>query len=93
MLLSMRPAGGLCIGGLSILMLALSGCSLSPSINVLGSYFPAWIICCAVGLGVAALAHSCFVRWNLVGELWPLPVLYPSLILFVSCGLWLTFFR
>ena len=79
--------------GISAIVVGLSGCSFSPSINVMGSYFPAWIVCSVVSIGVAALAHSLFARWKLFDELWPLPLLYPCLICFGSCLLWLTFFR
>lgn len=83
----------LTVSALSLLMLALNGCSFSPSINVLGSYFPAWIICCAVGIGATALAHYFFARWKIIEQLWPLALLYPCLIIFVSCSLWLVLFR
>jgi hypothetical protein len=75
------------------MVLGLGGCSYSPSINVMGSYFPAWILCCVAAIGLTALAHALFARWKLFDELWPLPILYPCLICFVSCALWLTFFR
>jgi hypothetical protein len=78
--------------GLSSLVLVLSGCSFSPSINIMGSYFPAWIVCCVVATGVTAAVHALFTRWKLVDELWPLPLLYLGLISFVSCSLWLIFF-
>ncbi|MBS1820741.1 MAG: hypothetical protein JST61_02000 [Acidobacteria bacterium] len=80
-------------GGVSVAIAGLSGCALSPSINVMGSYFPAWIVCCLIGIGVTALAHYLFARWKLFDELWPLPILYPCLVCFVSCLLWLTLFR
>lgn len=72
---------------------ALSGCSYSPSINIMGSYFPAWILCCMAGIGATALAHACFSRWKLLDQMWPRAVVYPCLICFISCLLWLVFFR
>ncbi|WP_263419049.1 YtcA family lipoprotein [Terriglobus albidus] len=78
---------------ISVLVAGLNGCSFSPSINVLGSYFPAWIICCVAGIAVTAVAHYLFARWKLLDELWPLPILYPCLISFTACTLWLVFFR
>ena len=78
--------------GFSSLVLVLSGCSFSPSINIMGSYFPAWIVCCVVAIGVTASAHALFTRWKLLDELWPLPLLYLGLVCFVSCSLWLIFF-
>jgi hypothetical protein len=34
-------------------VLALGGCSRSPSQDILGSFFPAWMLCAALGLGAA----------------------------------------
>lgn len=79
--------------GFTLSVLFLSGCSYSPSINIMGSYFPAWMICCAVAIGLTVAAHSLFAKWRILGELWPLPLLYTSLISFVSCTLWIIFFR
>jgi hypothetical protein len=51
------------------------------------------MLCFAIGAAAAALVHLLFKRWTLFDELWPLPLLYPCLICFVSCALWLVFFR
>jgi len=79
-------------GGITLSVLVLNGCSYSPSINIMGSYFPGWIICSAVAIGLTCGAHSLFAKWKILDELWPLPLLYTSLISFVSCTLWIVFF-
>ena len=82
------------IAALSLpLLLTISGCSYSPSFDILGSYFPSWIICCAVAAIATYAAHRAFVRYKVIGELWPLPVVYTGLFSFVSCTLWLIFFN
>ena len=63
----------------------------APLFDVLGSFFPAWLFCLALGL-VLTLA----VRWLLVRVRVPLalPVLaYPSLTGLFTFALWLGFFR
>lgn len=65
----------------------------APTFNILGSYFPSWIVCCAGAAIVTFAIHRIFVKWNLPGELWPLPVVYTALFSFVSCTLWILFFR
>ena len=75
------------------LLLGISGCSYSPSFDILGSYFPSWIICCAVAALVTFAAHRAFVRSEIIGELWALPLVYTGLFSFVSCTLWLIFFN
>lgn len=77
---------------LSIFVLDTSGCSHSPSFNILGSYFPSWILCCAIAAVLTLVMHGLFVRWKLLDELWPVALLYPALLSFFSCTLWLIFF-
>jgi hypothetical protein len=71
----------------------MSGCSYSPSFNLLGSYFPAWIICFAVATALTTVIHAVLTKTKMVTELWPLPVVYPCLISFLSCTLWIIFFN
>jgi hypothetical protein len=77
--------------GLGLLVLLLVSCSRAPSFDLLGSFFPAWLVC--LGLGIAAAAPA---RWLIsrLGIPILLPVLvYPSLALVFTFSLWLTFFR
>ncbi len=41
----------------SLLLVGLSGCSRAPSQDILGSFFPAWMLCAAVGCSAAGLAR------------------------------------
>src|ERR1700692_1081065 len=45
--------------------LLLSGCERAPSINVLGSFFPAWILCIASGIFLSIGAHFLLVHTGL----------------------------
>jgi DNA-binding XRE family transcriptional regulator len=91
---SIRPLGRCATLILATLaVLGVSGCSYSPSFNLLGSYFPAWIICFAVATALTAAVHAVFTKTMLVTELWPLPVVYTCLISFLSCTLWIIFFN
>ena len=63
----------------------------APSFDILGSFFPAWLVCL-----VLALLLTIGVRWLLmrVGVVLSLPILtYPSLTALFTLSLWLTFFR
>jgi hypothetical protein len=93
-----RPASaashnGILAAGALLSTAGLSGCSFSPSVNLLGSYFPAWILCCMIAIAFTAVTHLLFSRWKLLDQLWPTALLYPCLICFVSCVIWLVFFR
>jgi hypothetical protein len=62
----------------------------APSFDILGSFFPAWLVCLAVALVLTVLARWLLLRLRIVI---PAPVLtYPSLTVLVTLALWLVFF-
>jgi hypothetical protein len=68
-----------------------TNCSRAPSFDILGSFFPAWIVCLVVGLLLTFGARWLFLR---IGVVLAVPVLtYPSLAALFTFALWLTFFR
>ena len=68
----------------------LSGCSRAPSVEVLGSFFPAWLVCFIVAIVLTALARLLVMRLRLKVAL---PMLaYPGLAAFFTFALWLVFF-
>jgi len=68
----------------------LSSCSRAPSIEVLGSFFPAWLVCFIVAIVLTALARLALLRLRVKAAL-PLLV-YPSLAALLTFLLWLIFF-
>ena len=69
-----------------------AGCSRAPAFNILGSFFPAWILCGIIGLLLTVAVRLYFVRINLEQQLSPLIVVYPCLTAFFTFTLWLVFF-
>ena len=70
---------------------SLESCTRVPTFDVMGSLFPAWLVCLA-----AAIPLTVAVRWLLMRLRIPLVfpvVIYPSLTALVTFGLWLAFFR
>jgi hypothetical protein len=68
----------------------LSSCSRAPSVDVLGSFFPAWLLCFVAGIVLAASVRLLLLRLNMKV---PFPILaYPSLAAFFTFTLWLVFF-
>jgi hypothetical protein len=84
----MKPKLQTCIAS----ALLATGCSRAPSINILGSFFPAWILCGVIGVLLAAVAHVLFARLHWERELSPLVVVYPCLAALFTFSLWLLFF-
>ncbi|HTB64851.1 MAG TPA: YtcA family lipoprotein [Steroidobacteraceae bacterium] len=67
----------------------LCGCDGSPSRNILGSYFPSWMVCALGGLAAALVARIALKSTGLLTEL-PAPLV---VLLSVGCAatfaLWL----
>jgi hypothetical protein len=74
-------------------LLCLCGCGRAPSFNILGSFFPAWLLCIIVGILLAAAFYGLFLRLHLEKEIKPAIIVYPCLALFCAFALWLIFFR
>jgi hypothetical protein len=69
----------------------LTSCGRAPSFDLLGSFFPAWLTCLALGLVFAVAARWFLLRLHIVIAL---PVLtYPSLTALFTFALWLALFR
>jgi len=69
----------------------LAGCGRAPSFDILGSFFPAWLVCLAAGLLLTVVFRWLLLRIQIVIAA---PVLtYPSLTALITLALWLAFFR
>ncbi len=83
-------------GAAAVLSAALplaAGCSRAPTFNILGSFFPAWIVCGVAGILLTVAVRVLFVRLKFEQDLSPLVVVYPCLAAFFTFTLWLLFFR
>jgi hypothetical protein len=68
----------------------LSSCTRAPSVDVLGSFFPAWLLCFLVAIVLTALVRLALLRLRVKAAL---PLLaYPSLAALFTFLLWLIFF-
>jgi hypothetical protein len=76
---------------LIVAALFLTNCGRAPSFDVVGSFFPAWLVCLVLGIMFTAAARWLLsrIRIELV-----LPVLtWPSLTALFTLTLWLELFR
>ena len=73
----------------------LTGChsTHSPVVDLLGSYFPAWIICIVIGLVLTVIARQVLIGFRLDDHLRPGPVVYLSLMVCFTLAVWLIFFK
>ena len=70
--------------------LLLTGCGRAPSFDILGSFFPAWLLCFVAAILLTVLSRELLRRY--VEIVWPI-VTYPSLAALFAFALWLTLFR
>ena len=70
--------------------LLMTGCGRAPSFDILGSFFPAWIVCLVLAILLTVVSRALLIRY--VEIVWPVLV-YPSLTAIFAFGLWLAMFR
>ena len=76
-----------CVG-----MLSMGGCALSPTVNILGSFFPAWLISIVTGLVLALIAWRVLVATGVAPYLTPAGLVYPCLAALLIFASWLVLF-
>jgi hypothetical protein len=68
--------------GAASILGSLSGCSGAPSRNILGSYFPSWMVCALVGVALALVARAFFRGLGILEEI-PVPFV---VMLAIACA-------
>lgn len=72
-------------------LLLVGGCA--PILNVEGSFFPAWLLCLVSGIVLTAAVRPVLAWSGLEPHLGPILLIYPSLCLLFTFGIWLVFYR
>ena len=70
--------------------LMCTSCSQAPAIDVMGSLFPAWLLCIALGILLAVLTRWLLLRYR-IELLFPF-LAYPCLAAVFTFAIWLVFF-
>ena len=71
----------------------LTSCAHAPSVEIVGSFFPVWMVCLAVAVILTFFARKQLVRHQLESQVGPVALFYPSAVVSFSCLLWLILFR
>ncbi len=72
--------------------LLLAGCGRAPSLDVLGAYFPAWLLCIFMGIAGSSIVASILSKLGMRDLLqWPILV-YPCLAASIAFTVWLLCF-
>jgi hypothetical protein len=73
----------------TVVITLLSGCSSAPSRNILGSYFPSWMICALIGMGATVAVRVLLAKTGIDAVL-PMPiVVYLAFATAFSLAIWL----
>ena len=65
----------------------------SPTVDVLGSYFPAWMVCIISGLTLTLVAHWIVQMCQLKPYLGPAPLIYSCLMIVFTFATWILFYQ
>ncbi|MBM7123977.1 YtcA family lipoprotein [Dyella flava] len=69
--------------------MAMTACSASPSRNILGSYFPTWMVCALLGIVFVVVVRGVLVKTGVDAAL-PLPVIvYLCMWTAATLAIWL----
>jgi len=77
---------------LGITFVFVSGCGVIPSVNILGSFFPAWLISIVAGVVLTVLTRQAFLMARIAPYVRPAAVAYGCLILLWTSATWLVVF-
>jgi hypothetical protein len=81
------------IASLIGISLVSAACSRAPSVDILGSFFPVWMICLVISIFLVATLRLILVRAHLETEVGPLALFYPCAVILFTGLLWIIFFR
>jgi hypothetical protein len=86
-LLSLFPAAMF-----SLPLVAAMGCSRNPNVEIVGSYFPGWMLALASGVLLSLAAHTLLRRKGMDHTLGHPAIIYPGMVVLFTCLFWLCFF-
>ena len=65
----------------------------SPTLDVLGSYFPAWMLCIVFGLTLTIIARQVLIGLKLNGHLRLAGLVYCCMTILFTMAVWLVCFK
>ena len=79
-----------------LLLLAIvssGGCGYSPTVDVLGSYFPAWMACIVIGLVSTFIVRLLLIGFGIYAHLRLKPLISSCMVIFFTLAVWLILFK
>src|SRR5215468_4784890 len=83
--------------GLAVVVFAFLAVRISShhslTVDILGSYFPAWMICIVSGLALTFVAHWIIQVQNLNPYVGPAPLIYSCLMIIFTFATWILLYQ
>ncbi len=76
----------------AVLVIPLCSCVHAPAFSILGSYFPAWMLCTFAGILLAVLGRLLVIRLKWEEYVRPAALTYPCAAALFTFSLWLVLF-
>ena len=88
----------LAVAALALLVLSFIAAAIvsayhSLTVDILGSYFPAWMVCIVSGLTLTLVSHWIIQACNLKPYVGPAPLIYSSLMIIFTFATWILFYE
>jgi hypothetical protein len=88
----------LTVAALALLVLSFIAAAIvnpyhSLTVDILGSYFPAWMVCIVSGLTLTLVSHWIIQACNLKPYVGPAPLIYLSLMIIFTFATWILFYQ
>ena len=71
----------------------LAGCDVSPSVPILGAFFPGWMLCLTGALFLTLIIRAVLGKLGRAGIAGPPVIAYPLMTAAFTLVLWILFFR
>jgi hypothetical protein len=82
---------------MTVLLALTEGCRSiqggSPTFDVVGSYFPAWMACIITGILLTVVTRELLIGFKLNTHLHPSAVVYLCMTILFTMAVWLAFFK
>lgn len=79
------------------IILLLGGCrsaaAHSPTLDVIGSYFPAWMACMILGIIITVIVRLLLIGLGIQAHLGPKVLVYPCMMVVFTLAIWLILFK
>jgi hypothetical protein len=83
--------------GIAVVVLCLVAVRISShhslTVDILGSYFPAWMVCILSGVALTFVAHWIVQVCNLKPYIGPAPLIYSCVVIIFTFATWLLFYQ